>query len=130
MNITVKYVHAVLDYGIGGLLLIGPWLFGFEDHLAATLYTVAFGAVMIGYSLFTDYEPSYRRKIPLVLHMGLEGLCGGLLIGAPWMFGFANVTWVPHLVIGIVTAARPVLFLVGLGIEHRLESWNAAHPTV
>jgi hypothetical protein len=122
MKITVTFVHAVVDYGIGVLLLIGPWLFGFAADLRATVFTSAFGAVIIGYSLFTDYEPAIRRKIPLVAHLGLDMLCGGLLIGAPWMFGFAAVTWIPHLVIGTVTASRPGLFFVGKRIQNLMES--------
>lgn len=124
MKITITFVHAVVDYGIGTLLLIGPWLFGFAEDLRATLCTQAFGAALIGYSLYTDCELALRRKIPLWVHLGLDLLCGGLLIAAPWLFGFAAVTWIPHLVIGTVTASRPALFLTSRRISRRVESWS------
>lgn len=129
MKITVTFVHAVVDYGIGTLLLIGPWMFGFAEDLRATLCTQAFGAALIGYSLYTDYELALRRKIPLWVHLGLDLLCGGLLIAAPWLFGFAAVTWIPHLVIGTVTASRPALFLASRRISRRVEGWNARDET-
>ncbi|MCE9607725.1 MAG: hypothetical protein K8U03_22790 [Planctomycetia bacterium] len=125
MRINVTSWHALLDYGTGSLLLIGPWLFGFSGDLRATLITQAFGVAMIGYSLYTDYEPSFRRKIPLWVHLGLEMLCGGLLIGTPWMFSFSAVTWIPHLVIGTVTASRPALLFIAKRLEQRIENSDA-----
>jgi hypothetical protein len=129
MKITITFVHAVVDHGIGVLLLIGPWLFGFAEELRATLFTQAFGLALIGYSLCTDYELALRRKIPLWAHLGLDLLCGGLLIAAPWLFGFAAVTWIPHLVIGTVTASRPALFVASRRISRRVEVWNARDET-
>jgi hypothetical protein len=112
MKTNVSSLHAIVDYVIGALLLGGPWLFGFASDLRSALVTQAFGVAIIGYSLFTDYEPSFRRTIPIPAHLGLDMLCGGLLIGSPWIFKFAAITWIPHLVIGTVIAARPLLYAV------------------
>lgn len=128
MRRNLLLFHAVLDYVMGGLLLIGPWLFGFADDTRAAAITMAFGAALIAYSLFTDYEPALVRKLPLVVHGGLDALCGGLLIGAPWMFGFAAATWIPHLVVGTVLAARPILLLLALRIDKRLTEWFPHRP--
>jgi len=128
MKTKLAFIHAVIDYAIGSLLLIGPWVFGFAGDLRATLITQTFGVVLIGYSLFTDYEPSFRRKIPLWAHLGLDMLCGGLLIGSPWIFGFAAVTWIPHLVIGAVTASRPALLFAACRIRRRMEAETVRRP--
>lgn len=122
MKINITFVHAVIDYAVGSLLLIGPWLFGFSGELRPALITQAFGAAIIGYSLFTDYAPSFRRTIPLFAHLGLDVFCGGLLIASPWLFGFAAMTWIPHLVIGTIAAFRPALFLAARRIDTRMES--------
>jgi hypothetical protein len=98
-------IYAVADYALGAVLIAAPWLCGFSDHLTATAITIGFGAAIIGYSAFTDYQLSAMRSVPLPIHFALDAIVGGLLIGAPFMFGFADRTWIPHLVIGIVTAS-------------------------
>lgn len=123
MRRQLLHFHAVADYVTGALLLVGPWLFGFAGDIRAAAVTMSFGVVVIAYSLLTDYEPAWLRRIPLVAHLGLDGLCGGLLIGAPWMFGFAATTWIPHLVVGTILAARPLLFVTAMRIDERLETW-------
>jgi len=87
------------------LLLVAPWVCAFNDHLPATAITMSFGAAIIAYSAFTDFQLAAMRRVPLPIHFALDALVGGLLIGAPFMFGFADRTWIPHLVIGIVTAS-------------------------
>lgn len=126
MKITPTLIHAASDYALASLLLFGPWIFGFSTDGVATAWTMSFGAILLGYSLFTDYEPSIRRVIPVAAHIALDGLFGGLLIGAPFMFGFSGTTWIPHLVIGCVwtgIAAASALFLVSVRalemVQHR-----------
>lgn len=98
-------VYAVADYVLGALLLAAPWVCGFSDHMLATAITMSFGAAIIAYSAFTDYQLAAMRRVPMPIHLALDAAVGGLLIGAPFMFGFADRTWIPHLVLGIVTAS-------------------------
>lgn len=98
-------VYAVADYALGALLLVAPWICGFSDHMLATATTMSFGAAIIAYSAFTDYQLAALRRVPMPIHLALDAVVGGLLIGAPFMFGFADRTWIPHLVIGVVTAS-------------------------
>lgn len=130
MKTNVSSLHAIGDYLIGALLLVGPWLFGFTDDLRSGLVTQAFGVAIIGYSLFTDYEPSVRRKIPIRTHMRFDMICGGLLIGSPWIFKFAPITWIPHLVIGIVIAARAFLYAVASRICCRRDRPTTEHQAL
>jgi len=102
MKITPTLLHAVADYAMAGLLLIAPWLFGFSHDAAATSCTLAFGLTTLLYSLFTDYELSFRRVIPMAGHLALDAACGALLIGAPFIMGYYHTVWVPHLVLGCV----------------------------
>lgn len=98
-------VYAVADYLLGAFLLAAPWVCGFDDHTPASAITMSFGAAIIVYSAFTDYQLAAIRRMPLPMHLALDAIVGGLLIGAPFMFGFADRTWIPHMVIGIVTAS-------------------------
>jgi hypothetical protein len=34
-------------------------------------------------------------------HLAMDGLSGALFLVSPWLFGFADRVWVPHLVFGL-----------------------------
>jgi hypothetical protein len=117
MQVTPKSLHGLIDYAVGALLLVGPWLFGIADHGTARTVTMAFGAAIIINSLCTDHDFGVLRRLSMTSHLLIDAACGGLLIAAPWVGGFADRSWIPHLVIGTVVAARSVAFLLGLGIS-------------
>lgn len=101
-------IHGVLDYVVGALLIALPWLLGFARGGAETWIPVALGAGAIAYSLFTDYELGVVRRIGMPVHLWLDALSGLLLAVSPWLFGFDQQVWMPHLALGIfeiVTAA-------------------------
>jgi len=125
-------IRAVGDYIIGSLLLIGPWLFGFSAHSTATTTTMSFGAIMIVVSLFTDYRPALVHGISPTLRIVLDAAFAGLLIASPWIFSFADTTWIPHLVIGIVEASRSCARLLEFGalkLMSSADSNNRKHVT-
>ena len=104
MRFLPTRVHGMLDYGMGALLIAAPWLFGFAGDAdgAATWVPVVLGLGVIAYSLLTDYELGAVRKIPMPTHLLLD-LGGGVLLAlSPWLFGFADWVWVPHLVLGLL----------------------------
>lgn len=104
MHFLSTRLHGALDYLMGVLLIAAPWLFGSADGAdeAATWVLVALGAGVILYSLFTDYELGLVRKIPMPTHLLLDIGGGVLLAGSPWLFGFAEEAWLPHLVLGVL----------------------------
>lgn len=108
----IQAFHHLVDYALGALLLVGPWLFGFSDSFVGTAVTIGFGLALIVASVATG-----DRRLPYRLgwkpHLLGEAFGGGLLIAAPWIFGFAPVAWVPHVVIGTVVAARGLLGAAG-----------------
>lgn len=102
MQMIPTRVHGILDYLIGILLIIAPWLFGFANGGPAQWVPVLLGAFVILYSLLTDYELGAARMISMPVHLGLD-IAGGLLLAvSPWLFGFATVIVWPHLLVGIV----------------------------
>ena len=92
----------MMDYAMGLLLIAAPWLFGFADGGAETWVPVVLGLGAIGYSLFTDYELGLVRTLPMPTHLMLDLLSGALLAASPWLFGFADEVWTPHLILGLV----------------------------
>lgn len=102
MRMIGTKTHGYLDY-IMGLLLIGaPWIFGFANGGAETWIPVVLGAGAILYSLMTDYEMGASRTISMRTHLTLDLMSGALLAVSPWLFGFADVVWMPHLVFGLL----------------------------
>ena len=51
------------------------------------------------------------RFIPTHVHGMMDYLTGVILIAVPWLFGFASISFVPHLVVD--------LFEVGAGLTTR-----------
>jgi hypothetical protein len=109
-------VHNVLDYVVGAVLLVCPWLFGFADVEAGRYLFVWSGIGLIGYSLLTNYYYSVVRIIPLGVHMTLDALTGILLILGPTLFGYRDEIsrgqYSLHVVlglgaIGLVALTRP-----------------------
>lgn len=94
--------HGIIDYATGALLLAAPYLFGFATGGIEQWLPQAIGALIIGQSLFTDYELSIMRAIPLRVHLGMDMVTGLLLAASPWLFGFADVIWWPHLLVGLM----------------------------
>ena len=102
MRFIPTRIHGAVDYVLGILLMVLPWLFGFTRGGAETWLPVILGAGVVVYSLFTDYEWGAIRSLNVATHLTLD-LAGGILLAAsPWLFGFDQFVWVPHLVLGIL----------------------------
>lgn len=101
MRVIPTKVHGVLDYLVGLVLIAAPWLFGFADGGAETWVPVILGAGTILYSLFTDYEAGVSRTLSMPAHLGLDLAAGALLALSPWLFGFADEVYWPHLLVGL-----------------------------
>lgn len=110
MRFLPTRVHGALDYLMGALLIVSPWLFGFaDDGDAARWIPVVLGAGAILYSLFTDYELGAVRKVPMPTHLLLDLGSGLLLAASPWLFGFDDRVWVPHLVLGLLEVGAALI---------------------
>jgi hypothetical protein len=100
MRFLSTRAHGVIDYLTVILFIAAPWLFGFADGTAAQWVPVVIGVVILLSSVLTDYELSLARMIPMPVHLGLDLLAGLLLAASPWLFGFSDRVWMPHLLLG------------------------------
>lgn len=94
--------HGYLDYIMGALLIAAPWIFDFNRGGAETWVPVVLGAGVILYSLLTDYELGVSPQISMRTHLMLDLVGGALLAVSPWLFGFADYVWGPHLIFGLL----------------------------
>ncbi|RYZ61764.1 MAG: hypothetical protein EOO14_04145 [Chitinophagaceae bacterium] len=102
MRLLSTKVHGYLDYGVGALLIAAPWIFDFDRGGAETWVPVILGVSAILYSLFTDYELGASKGISMRTHLTLDMLSGLVLALSPWIFGFAEYVYLPHLILGIM----------------------------
>lgn len=100
MRFIPTRVHGMMDYLMGVVLMIAPWVLGFRPG-PETWVPVALGAGALVYSLLTRYELGVYGIIPMPVHLGLDAVSGLLLMASPWLFGFADHYWVPHVVFGV-----------------------------
>jgi hypothetical protein len=102
MRFISTRVHGVIDYIVGVLLIIVPWLLGFARGGAETWVPVLLGIALILYSFFTNYELGVVKRLPMSTHLWLDGISGFILAISPWLFGFADIVWAPHLIVGLL----------------------------
>ena len=102
MRIIPTRIHGIVDYLMGVVLIAAPWILDFADGGAEQWVPVILGAGVILYSLLTDYELGIAKVIPMSAHLGLDVLGGAFLAISPWLFGFADDIWWPHVLFGLL----------------------------
>jgi hypothetical protein len=102
MRFIETKTHGYLDYLMGIVLIAAPWIFNFDNGGAETWIPVVLGASMILLAMLTDYEVGLSRKISMRTHLTIDLMSGALLAASPWLFGFADLVWEPHLILGIL----------------------------
>lgn len=120
MGIIPTRIHGYLDYLMGVVLIAAPWIFDFADGGPKQWVPIILGAGVIVYSLLTDYELGVMRMIPMPVHLGLDVLGGAFLAISPWLFGFANEIWWPHVLFGLLE--------IGAGLMTQRAPEHEANP--
>jgi hypothetical protein len=105
MRFIPTRVHGLIDYIWGLVVGTSPWVFGFTDNGPATYVAWIFGVGAILYSLGTNYEVGLVPVISVPVHLILDLAAGAVLAGSPWIFGFADRVFWPHLVFGLFSVA-------------------------
>lgn len=112
-------IHGMLDYLLGALLIASPWLLGFAGGGPEQWAPVIVGAAVLVYSVFTDYELGVVKRLQMPVHLMLDALGGLLLAASPWMLGFDERVWLPHVVLGLIAAATAAVTNTVPGYERR-----------
>lgn len=94
--------HGILDYTVSVALILAPQIFNLDTSTAEGKLPVALGITSLIYSLLTRYELGALKVLPFRTHLALDVMSGLLLALSPWIFGFADRTWAPHLLVGLL----------------------------
>ncbi len=98
-------LHGVIDYLVALFLVAAPFVFGFADGGPAQHATIGLGIFVIVYSLLTDYELGAVRLLSFPTHLVLDIVFALALIASPWLLGFSNLIWWPHVLFGVAALA-------------------------
>jgi len=109
MRLIPSRIHGFLDYATALLLIAAPWLFNFAGNGAETWVPVVLGIGVVAYSLITAYEWGVSPLLSMRTHLIIDALGGALLALSPWLFGFADRVWAPHLFVGLFELAAAAL---------------------
>jgi hypothetical protein len=102
MNVIPTRTHAVIDYIMAAVLILTPFVFQFA-HLDWEMWVLIYaGVITLVSSLLTHDELGIAWAIPMPGHLALDVLVGAVLIASPWLFGFANDIWWPHVILGAI----------------------------
>jgi VIT1/CCC1 family predicted Fe2+/Mn2+ transporter len=99
-------MHGVIEYVAGVLLIAAPFLFGFHNG-AATAVSIIAGIVALVIAASTEGASSMIDSIPISVHLLLDFAFAGVLLAAPFLFGFTN-------------ESAPTAFFIVLGVAHLL----------
>jgi VIT1/CCC1 family predicted Fe2+/Mn2+ transporter len=100
------FLHGVVEYVAGALLIAAPFLFGFDSE-AATAVSVVVGVVVLVVTASSDLPTGLTKTLPVTIHAVLDVVTAGFLIAAPFLFGFQDET-------------APAAFMIVLGVIHLL----------
>ena len=121
MRLIPTKIHGALDYLGGALLIASPWLFSFANGSFAQWVPIVIGVTLVLVSLITDYELSVSKIVPMRTHLALDMLSGATLAASPWLFGFAEWVFWPHVLLGVAEIGA------GLFTQH-VPSYRQAVP--
>lgn len=126
MPIDTK-THGIMDYLMGIVLIAAPFLLGFADGGAAMWVPIILGASALVYSLMTNYELGFVRVLPMPVHLALDAMSGVLLAISPWLFGFSEQVWIPHVLFGLLELGAAAMTQRSPTFAH-VGSHSGMHP--
>lgn len=83
------FVHGLLDYVIGALLIAVPFLLGF-DATAATAVSIGLGLLLLIVAGSTELPTGLVHSVPRALHAIIDYLVALALVAAPFVLGFTD----------------------------------------
>ena len=101
-----RFVHGVIEYVAAIVLIVAPFLLTFDSG-AATAASIVAGILVLIMAAVTDGSTSLVNSLPLGAHILLDYALAGLLVAAPFLFGFSHET-------------APTAFFIVLGVLHLL----------
>jgi len=101
--------HGYIDYSMGIILIAVAYLLSSQTESTPSTVLYAVGAMAIVYSLLTNYELGFLKIIPIKLHLMLDTNLSIFLAASPWLLGFDDKVFLPHLILGLMGIGAAIL---------------------
>jgi hypothetical protein len=85
MKIISPKIHAYLDYIFAAILILFPWIFGYELKEADSWLPLIIGLFVLTSSVLTRFKHEHFGIIPLKTHLVLDIFLGVVLAIGPWL---------------------------------------------
>src|SRR5215208_4779146 len=119
MPLISTRTHGYMDYVVGIILIVAPYVLGFATGGPEQWVPMLLGAAAIVYSLLTRYKLGAIKLIPMRVHLGLDMASGVLLAVSPWLFGFSDRVFWPHLILGLIELGTALMTEREPAVQHR-----------
>jgi len=101
MSKIPRKIHGVIDYLWVLIMIALPFVLDFASIIPAVVCFLVAAASTLVLSLFTNYELGIWKKLPMTFHLDMDMVLGLCLATSPWLFGFYDRVYWPHVVLGI-----------------------------
>jgi hypothetical protein len=102
MRFISPRAHGMIDWVMGPVLIALPFDLGLDlGHPSGAIFLVL-GVSMLLLTAFTDHEFGVLPRLPIQTHLTVDTAAGALLALSPWLFGFHDRIWRPHLLFGLL----------------------------
>jgi uncharacterized membrane protein HdeD (DUF308 family) len=102
-NSVPLFVHGLVEYGVGALSILAPFLFSFDSDTAMVI-SILLGAAIIVMGFVTEAPTGVSRTLPIASHVVLDYVVSLFMVVSPFVFGFTDDT-----------AATAYFVVVGVG---------------
>ena len=109
--------HGYIDYIMGIVLIAVPFLLHLDSESTPSIVLFVLGAGALVYSLLTNYELGLVKLIPMNIHLMLDIASGIFLAASPWLLGFSEIIYIPHLILGLLEIGAAVMTSSKVRIE-------------
>lgn len=120
-----RFLHGILEYGLGVLFIAAPFLFDFKSG-AATGMSVAVGVLILILAAVSEGPVSLVNQLPVLLHVVMIYLLSFFLIAAPFLLDFSSEVAPRNFFI----ICGVVLLLITIGTRFRRSEPEAAAKPV
>ena len=103
-----RFVHGILEYLFGAVLVVAPFLIDFDEG-SATAAAIVFGLLILILAAITEGITGIVDQLGIQAHAVLDFVVAALLVASPFVFGFSD-------------DGEPTALFVVLGVAHLLIS--------
>ena len=88
-NSVPLFVHGLVEYGVGALSIVAPFLLSFDSDPAKVI-SILLGAAIIVMGFVTESPTGVSRSMPIASHVVLDYVVSLFAIVSPFVFGFTD----------------------------------------